>query len=147
MKVTITSDISPVLVSVQFWYQSISGISQFLVSVNFWYQSSSEISPEADHCLRKDNFIFSHPDTTSITSHHHHQDLPQGSSPTSPIREVHTCIFQPPPHIITTSSPPSTHAPCHVPTHARPSLPVIQDPNPAPPNLGPVALHDTAARC
>ena len=30
-------------------------------------------------------------------------------------------------------------------THARPSLPVNQNPNPALPNLGPVGLHDTAA--
>ena len=29
--------------------------------------------------------------------------------------------------------------------HARPSLPVVSDINPAPPNPGPVGLHDTAA--
>ena len=33
----------------------------------------------------------------------------------------------------------------HAPTRARPSLPVVPDPNPAPPNLGPTAIHDTAA--
>ena len=37
--------------------------------------------------------------------------------------------------------------PCttHAPTHARPSLPVIPNPNPAPPKLYPRGLHDTAA--
>ena len=31
------------------------------------------------------------------------------------------------------------------PSHARPSLPVIPEPNPAPPNLDPQEVHDTAA--
>ena len=29
--------------------------------------------------------------------------------------------------------------------HARPSLPVVPNPNPTPPNLYPFGLHDTAA--
>ena len=29
--------------------------------------------------------------------------------------------------------------------HARPSLPVVPDPNPTPPNISPLELHDTAA--
>ena len=33
----------------------------------------------------------------------------------------------------------------YAPTHARLSLPVNQKPNPAPPNLYPTGLHDTAA--
>ena len=33
----------------------------------------------------------------------------------------------------------------HAPTHAEPSLPVNQNPNPTPPNIGPPAIHDTAA--
>ena len=39
----------------------------------------------------------------------------------------------------------SHHHPPPPPTHAWPSLPVVQDTNPTPPNLGPLALHDTAA--
>ena len=31
------------------------------------------------------------------------------------------------------------------PTHALPSLPVVPDPNPTPPNQGTSGLHDTAA--
>ena len=47
-----------------------------------------------------------------------------------------------PPHHITTT----TIHPCTMPsTHARPSLPVIPDTNPAPPNQHPAELHDTAA--
>ena len=37
------------------------------------------------------------------------------------------------------------HAPCHAPTHALPSLPVIPKLNPAPSNLYPAELQDTAA--
>ena len=49
-----------------------------------------------------------------------------------------TAVFTTP----TTSSPqPCTNAL----THARPSLPVNQKSNPAPPNMYPVGLHDTAA--
>ena len=42
----------------------------------------------------------------------------------------------------------ATHAIHHHPhamTHARPSLPVIPDTNPTPPNLSPSGLHDTSA--
>ena len=39
----------------------------------------------------------------------------------------------------------SNKMPCT--THAQRGLPVNQKPNPAPPNLYPLALHDTAARC
>ena len=48
-------------------------------------------------------------------------------------------IYKPPPS--NTSSPPCTHAP----THARPSLPVIPDPNPAKAEDAISGLLDTAA--
>ena len=48
------------------------------------------------------------------------------------------------------SPPPQHHhhhplSTTHARTHARPSLPIVQDPNPTPPNWHPVELHDTAA--
>ena len=45
----------------------------------------------------------------------------------------------PPPH-----KPPDCHAPMHQ-SHARPSLPVVPDPNLAPAKPGVIELHDTAA--
>ena len=42
--------------------------------------------------------------------------------------------FSPTPHLHHITQP-CTNAPCHAPTHARPSLPVDPHPNPYPPNL------------
>ena len=61
-----------------------------------------------------------------------------------------------PHHITTTHAPPPMHHlpmhhvmhhAIHMPstTHAQPSLPVDQNPNPTPPNQGAFELHDTAA--
>ena len=47
--------------------------------------------------------------------------------------------------INTSSSTRTTHAPCHAPTHAWPSLPVNQNPNPAPTEDAISVLHGTAA--
>ena len=60
-------------------------------------------------------------------------------------------ISRSPPKSNTQCNTPQCQAPmpCHAPPvhqcHARPSLPVNQIPNPAPPNIAPSALHDTAA--
>ena len=67
---------------------------------------------------------------------------PQCPSWTSPIQVVHPCIFHTP-----TTHHPTMHPctmPCIDPITAQ--LACHQNPNPAPPNLGPVQLHDTAAK-
>ena len=45
----------------------------------------------------------------------------------------------------TKSGTPGSHEPPMHRCHARPSLPVVPEPNPTPPNIAPFELHDTAA--
>ena len=83
------------------------------------------------------------PTINDVTTHQI-QNQPQPPGPTSPIQQS-----QPPGsilhHLCQPQIPCTTHTPPMHRYHARPSLPVIPNPNPIPPNMDPFGLHDTAA--